>query len=139
MLIFLIQDNILSVIQLKSYSSKRVNNNLNNRSKGKSINIDWINTILQKKIKEKIKEGTILVDDINNEIYNEKENENERNKNGDKEKIKNRGKMFSFNKIPRFFKSSNKHVPGPSYYDPEKIMAGIKLIKNFNLKENSWI
>ena len=119
--------------------SKRVNNNINNRSKGKSINIDWINTILQKKIKEKLKEGTLLVDDINNEIYNEKENENERNKNGDKEKIKNRGKMFSFNKIPRFFKSYNNHVPGPSYYDPEKIMAGIKLIKNFNLKENSWI
>ena len=52
---------------------------------------------------------------------------------------KNKGKVFSFSKIPRFYNTSNKHVPGPSYYDPEKILYGLKLKKSFNAKENVWI
>ena len=117
--------------------NKRINKNVNNMTKGKSINFDWVNATLKKKIKERIKSGTIIVDDINKEI-NDDEKDNINN-NSIKEIMKNKGKMYSFNKIPRFFELSNKHVPGPSYYDPDKIMAGIKLKKDFNAKENNWI
>ena len=55
-------------------------------------------------------------------LYNENENE------------KNRGKLFSFSRIPRFYEPFSKHVPGPSYYDPDKILYGLKLKKYF--KEN---
>ena len=124
---------------------KEINKNINEKKnknvnwvKGKSINIDWINSKLEKKIKEKIKEGNILNENID-EHDNECENIINQINNNDKQIIKKRGKMFSFNKIPRFFEPSSKHVPGPSYYDPEKILQGIKLIRNFNAKEDNWI
>ena len=55
------------------------------------------------------------------------------------ELLKYRGKMFSFSKIPRFLSPPRKHFPGPSYYDPNKIIAGIKLKKYFNAKEEGWL
>lgn len=124
---------------------KEINKNINEKKnknvnwvKGKSINIDWINSKLEKKIKEKLKEGNILYENID-EHDNECENIINQINNNDKQIIKKRGKMFSFNKIPRFFEPSSKHVPGPSYYDPEKILQGIKLVRNFNAKEDNWI
>ena len=113
----------------------------NNWEKGRSINTNWINSKLEKKIKEKIKEGNIL------EKINEKNNEfelniNDNNNNTNTKEIKipkKLRKVFSFNKIPRFYDPISKHVPGPSYYDPEKILNGIKLKKSFNVKEDGWI
>ena len=100
--------------------------------KGKIINTDWIKGELEKKIKEKLKRGN-LYENLNlfkNEKVKENENYNE---------IYTRGKTFSFKKIPRFLSFKTKHFPGPCYYEPNKIMNGIKLKKNFNSKENGWI
>ena len=111
--------------------------------KGRSISTDWIFSKLEKKIKEKIREGGLLSEKLNeqknklefkineNQYYLKNENENEIEK--------NKGKVFSFSKIPRFQDTSNKHVPGPSYYDPDKILFAIKQKKYFNAKEDGWI
>jgi hypothetical protein len=117
---------------------KRENNNW---EKGRSINTNWINSKLEKKIKEKIKEGNILekINEKNNE-FELNMNDNNNNTNTKEIKIpKKLRKVFSFNKIPRFYDPISKHVPGPSYYDPEKILNGIKLKKSFNVKEDGWI
>jgi len=104
--------------------------------KGKAINTDWIKSELEKKIKEKLNrrnlyENLSLFKKVKeNEINSNKYNYNE---------IYTRGKIFSFSKIPRFLCFKKKHIPGPCYYDPDKIMNGIKLKKNFNSKENGWI
>ena len=126
----------------KSNIYKNDNNKNKNWEKGRSINTDWIFSKLEKKIKEKIREGGYLLENIKEKSRNElkktgniyfMDNQNENND----EKYK--GKVFSFSKIPRFYNASNKHVPGPSYYDPDKILYGIKLKKYFNAKENVWI
>lgn len=127
----------------KTKDEKKIENICENKNweKGRSINTDWIYSTLEKKIKEKIKEGNLLFDIIN-EKGNDKEfilNENYFYMNNGNEIDKNKGKLFSFSKIPRFYDPFNKHVPGPSYYDPEKILYGLKLKKNFNVKENGWI
>ena len=121
---------------------KNDNNKYKNWDKGRSINTDWIFSKLEKKIREKIKEGGYLLENmkekaekevkkIGNIYYMDNQNEN------NDEKYK--GRVFTFSKIPRFYNASNKHVPGPSYYDPDKILYGIKLKKYFNAKENVWI
>ena len=112
-----------------------------NWKKGRSINPDWIAPKLEKKIQEKIKEGNILIENLKNKPINKfKISENNfYYNNNDYEITKNKGKVFSFNKIPRFYDPLGKHVPGPSYYDPEKILYGIKLKKSFNAKEDGWI
>ena len=136
-------------------NDKVINNNINeykkkdnsNWEKGRSINTSWIKTKLEKKIREKIKQGKILekINDKKKDYENEYElnlNENNYNSNNDDNKNKKEkkiSKVFSFNKIPRFYELINKHVPGPSYYDPEKILQGIKQKKYFNVKENGWI
>ena len=111
-----------------------------NWDKGRSINVDWITPKLDKIIKEKIKEGNILLENLKiNSVNKHKRNQIDFYNNNNYEAIKNKGKVFSFNKIPRFYEPLGKHVPGPSYYDPEKILYGIKLKKSFNAKEEGWI
>ena len=58
-----------------------------------------------------------------------------------KKKIIKSGKnLFSFPKEPKFFSPKNMHVPGPSFYEPEKIMEGIKQKKEFNQRIGyDWI
>ena len=106
--------------------------------KGTIINIDWIKGELEKKIKEKLKRGNLYE---NLSLFkNEKIKENEINSNNSNyNEIYIRGKTFSFNKIPRFLSLKAKHIPGPCYYDPNKIMSGIKLKKHFNSKKHIWI
>lgn len=121
---------------------KNDNYKYKNWEKGRSINTDWIFSKLEKKIREKIKQGGHLLENMKeksenglkkkgNIYYMDSQNEN------NDEKYK--GRVFSFSKIPRFNDASNKHVPGPSYYDPDKILYGLKLKKYFNAKENVWI
>ena len=114
-----------------------------NWERGRLINTSWIKAKLEKTIKEKIKEGKII-EQINEKKKEVNINENNYNSNNidnnkNNKKVKKRGKLFSFNKIPRFYELIYKHVPGPSYYDPEKILNGIKLKKFFNIKEKGWI
>jgi len=106
--------------------------------KGKAINTDWIKSELEKKIKEKLNRRNLYE---NLSLFKkEKVKENEINSNKyNYNETYTRGKTFSFNKIPRFLCLKKKHIPGPCYYDPDKIMNGIKLKKNFNSKENGWI
>ena len=138
-------DNDIEIKKSKNeirYKKENIKEN-NYWDKGRSINTDWIFSKLEKKIKEKIREGGFLsekIDDKNRKLefkINESQylfkNENEN------EFEKSKGKVFSFSKIPRFLDTSNKHVPGPSYYDPERILYGLKLKKYFNAKENGWI
>ena len=112
-----------------------------NWEKGASINTDWIFSKLEKKIKEKIKKGGFFFENMKETAENElKKTKNKYINDINENNIeKNKGKVFSFSKIPRFYNTSNKHVPGPSYYDPEKILYGLKLKKSFNAKENVWI
>ena len=138
-------DNEIEINKNKNEIKNKLENIKENKNweKGRSINTDWIFSKLEKKIKEKIKEGGFLPEKINDkknklefkindsQYYLKNENENEIDK--------SKGKVFSFSKIPRFQNSSKNHVPGPSYYDPDKILYGIKLKKYFNAKEDGWI
>ena len=115
-----------------------IQNGNKNWERGRSINNDWLKNKLEKKMKENFKEINNSLKNIKKEIN---ENQMDINKNNyrNNELLKYRGKMFSFSKIPRFFSPPRKHFPGPSYYDPKKIIAGIKLKKYFNAKEEGWL
>ncbi len=106
--------------------------------KGKIINTDWIKGELEKKIKEKLNRGNLYENLSLFKNVKIKGNEINSNYNHYNEAC-TRGKTFTFNNIPKFLSFKTKHIPGPCYYDPNKIMNGIKLKKNFNSKEDGWI
>ncbi len=56
-----------------------------------------------------------------------------------KEEVKRKKDAFTFSTIPKLVKKEN-HVPGPSYYEPDKILRAIKQKKEFNFNmEMNWI
>ena len=119
------------------------------KEKTKDFNNDWINRNLQKKILEEQKKGNIV--DINGNLSYEEIEQNVKKdraywarmvvdgfKKGREIAIKRKG-AYSFSKIPKLIRENN-HVPGPSYYEPERILNGIKLKKEFNSNsEMNWI
>ena len=121
------------------------------KEKTKDFNNDWINQSLEKKILEEKKKGNIIdIDENLNEKDLSMENKNKQDviywakmavesmKKG-KEEIKKKKDAFTFSKIPKSKKQQN-HVPGPSYYEPDKILRAIKQKKEFNFNmEMNWI
>ena len=56
-----------------------------------------------------------------------------------KEEAKKKKCAYTFSKIPKLVRE-NKHVPGPGYYEPDKILKAIKQKKKFNYNmEMNWI
>ena len=119
-----------------------------NKEKTKDFNNDWINKNLERKINEEKMKGNIV--DLNG-LGNDSENKNIRQdvfywakmandeiKKGQIKAMKRKG-AYSFSKIPKLIHENN-HVPGPAYYDSEKILKGIKLKKELNANVNlKWI
>lgn len=113
---------------------KKIENKLKIKSGFRKImdfDYDWIDKNLNLKINEEIikndcgeysnkNNSNILKDYI--DVVNEEKN------------VKSGKNLFSFPKEPKFFSPKNMHVPGPSYYEPERILDGIKLKKEFNQK-----
>ena len=111
--------------------------------KTKSLSSDWINKNLEIKLNEQKKMGKI-VDEFGNLI--EKEDNGikydqyywEQNLIDEKfmefVEINKKKGTFRFSTIPKFLNINHKHVPGPSYYNNENILKGIKLKKEFNSK-----
>ena len=120
-----------------------------NREKTKDFNNDWINQNLEKKINEEKKKGNIInVYDNLNGYENEKtikqdvfywaKMANDQIKQG-AEKAKKKKGAYSFSKIPKLIEE-NKHVPGPAFYSPDKILNAIKKKKEFNCNvDSNWI
>ena len=121
------------------------------KEKTKDFNNDWINRSLEKKILEEKKKGNIVdKDEILKENDLAKENKEKQDviywakmaiesmKKG-REEVKKKKDAFTFSKIPKN-KKEEKHVPGPSYYEPDKILRAIKQKKEFNFNmEMNWI
>ena len=119
------------------------------KEKTKDFNNDWINKSLEKKIKEEKLKGNIIDLTGNFNFKKKKQNiiqdkyywakmNNDELKLGKEEAKKKKG-VYTFSKIPKLVKKSN-HVPGPGYYEPEKILNGIKLKKEFNSNlDMNWI
>ena len=117
------------------------------KEKTKDFNNDWINRSLEKKIKEEKKKGNIIEQD---EIHKAAENKDKQDViywakmaiesiKKSKEDVKKKKDAFTFSKIPKN-KKEEKHVPGPSYYEPDKILRAIKQKKEFNFNmEMNWI
>ena len=122
-----------------------------NKEKTKDFNNDWINKSLEKKILEEKKKGNIIDKDGNlNEKDFDPENKDKQDtiywakmvaadlKKGTEEAKKKKG-AYTFSKIPKTKKETN-HVPGPSYYEPDKILRAVKQKKEFNFNmEMNWI
>ena len=134
-------------IERKEKNAKSFDNFIGPRwsyiQKTKNLNSDWINKNLEYKLNEQKKMGKI-VDDFGNII--EKKNNGikhdqyywEQNLEDEKFKqfveINKKNSTFKFSVIPKFFNINHKHVPGPSYYNNDNILKGIKLKKEFNSK-----
>jgi hypothetical protein len=117
----------------------------------KDFNNDWIIQNLEKKIIEEKKKGNII--DIY-ENMNQKDLKDENKVKQDtiywarmaleqinkgKEEVKKKKCVYTFSKIPKL-KSEEKHVPGPGYYEPDKILKAIQKKKEFNFNmEMNWI
>ena len=121
------------------------------REKTKDFNNDWINQSLEKKILEEKQKGNII--DIHGnmkeaDLANEKKEKQDliywarmamKEMNKGKEEVKKKKNAYSFSTIPKLVQEEN-HVPGPSYYEPEKILKAIKPKKEFNFNmEMNWI
>ena len=119
-----------------------------NKEKTKDFNNDWINKNLERRINEEKRKGNII--DINgggNDYENQNVKQdvfywarmaNDEIKKGQIKAMKRKG-AYSFSKIPKLVQESN-HVPGPAYYDSDKILKGIKLKKELNANVNlNWI
>ena len=121
------------------------------KEKTKDFNNDWVNQSLEKKILEEKKKGNIIdmQGNMNEEDLNEKNKvkqdtiywariAKEEIKKG-KEEAKKKKCAYTFSKIPKLVRE-NKHVPGPGYYEPDKILKAIKQKKKFNYNmEMNWI
>ena len=121
------------------------------KEKTKDFNNDWVNQSLEKKILEEKKKGNII--DIHGNMHETdliEENKvkqdiiywarlaEEEIKKG-KEDAKKKKCAYTFSKIPKLVRE-NKHVPGPGYYEPDRILKAIKQKKIFNYNmENNWI
>ena len=56
-----------------------------------------------------------------------------------REEAKKKKGAYTFSTIPKLIRKE-KHVPGPSYYEPDKILKAIKQKKEFNFNmEMNWI
>ena len=121
------------------------------KEKTKDFNNDWIERSLEKKILEEKKKGNIVdvYDNMNEENLGEiKEVKQDtifwarmalEELNKGKEEVKKKKGAYTFSMIPKLSRKE-KHVPGPSYYEPDKIMKAIKQKKEFNFNmEMSWI
>ena len=118
-----------------------------NKEKTKSFNNDWINKNLEKKmIEERMKGNIVDLDENSNEkeeftkqdVYYWAKMANEQMKEIKENAMKRKG-AYTFSKIPKLI-SENNHVPGPGYYDPDKVLRGIKLKKEFNSNiDMHWI
>ena len=119
--------------------------------KTKDFNNDWINKNLEKKILEEKKKGNII--DIHGNMHETHLNDDNKVKQDviywarmardqilkGKEETKKKKCVYTFSKIPKLIKEEN-HVPGPSYYDPDKLMKAIKQKNDFNFNmEMNWI
>ena len=122
-----------------------------NKEKTKDFNNDWINKNLEKKILEEKMKGNII--DIHDNMNETHLDENKKVKQdiiywarmardqmikGTEEAKKKKG-AYTFSKIPKLVREE-KHIPGPGYYEPDKIMNAIKQKKEFNFNmEMNWI
>ena len=115
------------------------------KDKTKDFNNDWINKNLEKKIREVKIKGNIVDFNGNNSIDRNNENikqdvyywakvVNDELKIGKEKAMKKKG-AYTFSKIPKLIQENN-HIPGPSYYKPDK--AKKKKEFNSNLDMN-WI
>ena len=120
------------------------------KEKTKDFNNDWINQSLEKKILEEKQKGNIIDihDNMNEANINLKKERQDviywaikalEEINKGKEEVKRKKDAFTFSTIPKLVKKEN-HVPGPSYYEPDKILKAIKQKKEFNFNmEMNWI
>ena len=120
------------------------------KEKTKDFNNDWINQSLEKKILEEKQKGNII--DIHGNMNEANVNQKKERQdviywaikaleeiNKGKEEVKRKKDAFTFSTIPKLIKKEN-HVPGPSYYEPDKILKAIKQKKEFNFNmEMNWI
>ena len=120
------------------------------KEKTKDFNNDWINQSLEKKILEEKQKGNII--DIHGNMNEANINQKKERQdviywaikaleeiNKGKEEVKRKKDAFTFSTIPKLVKKEN-HVPGPSYYEPDKILKAIKQKKEFNFNmEMNWI
>ena len=120
------------------------------KEKTKDFNNDWINQSLEKKILEEKQKGNII--DIHGNMNEANVNQKKERQdviywaikaleeiNKGKEEVKRKKDAFTFSTIPKLVKKEN-HVPGPSYYEPDKILKAIKQKKEFNFNmEMNWI
>ena len=118
------------------------------KEKTKDFNNDWINKNLERKINEEKRKGNIIdfnglgndteKKNIKQDVFYWARMANDEIKKGQIEAMKRKG-AYSFSKIPKLIHESN-HVPGPAYYDSDKILKGIKLKKELNANVNlNWI
>lgn len=134
-------DKIVSEIEVFGENPKSGRWSSNEQTK--NFENDWINRNLEKKLKEEIKKGNFNIKELDEvkeytKYDREKKMRNEREK--EELMVKNKKDAYSFSKIPKFYNLNYKHVPGPSYYEPEKIMKGVKQIKQFNSRSGvGWI
>ena len=121
------------------------------KEKTKDFNNDWINKNLEKKIFEEKKKGNVI--DMNGNMNKTHLSEDKKEKQdviywarmardqiikGTDEAKKKKG-AYTFSKIPKLIKEE-KHVPGPGYYEPDKILKAIIQKKEFNFNmEMNWI
>ena len=121
------------------------------KEKTKDFNNDWIERSLEKKILEEKKKGNIV--DMYENLIEDDLTENNQVKQDTvfwarmameeiqkgKEEAKKKKGAYTFSTLPKLSRKEN-HVPGPSYYEPDKIMKAVKQKKEFNFNmEMSWI
>ena len=119
--------------------------------KTKDFNNDWINQSLEKKILEEKKKGNIIDEHGNMKQANLADKKKVKQDtifwakmalegmNKGREEAKKKKGAFTFSTIPKLVRKEN-HVPGPSYYEPDKILNAIKQKKEFNFNmEMNWI
>ena len=136
---------------MNEYGEYNVKPRWGSKEKTKDFNNDWINRSLEKKILEEKKKGNI-VDMYENFIEDDLTENNqvkqdtvfwarmamEEIQKGKEEAKKKKG-AYTFSTLPKLSRKEN-HVPGPSYYEPDKIMKAVKQKKEFNFNmEMSWI
>ena len=121
------------------------------KEKTKDFNNDWINQSLERKIQEEKNKGNII-DELGN--LNEANLAQDKKVKQDtifwarmalegmekgREEAKKKKGAYTFSTIPKLVRKE-KHVPGPSYYEPDKILKAIKQKKEFNFNmEMNWI
>ena len=139
---------IKSYKDLNKYGEFKVKPRWSNKEKTKNFNNDWIKNNLKRKIKEETLKGNII-DYIGNYNSNSMNNLTTRQdmyywaKNIKDEILAKKTGMkkgaYSFSRRPKSNIKKN-HVPGPSYYEPENILKGIILKKEFNSNlQLNWI